>query len=172
MDIGMTEAEREKKGDILTYFTVPKKLYYELTEHIFMRKVNINSIKTAHLFTITLWKCLVLIMMTFYFNQYFQICCNSWSLTSGEQLAPHYSTIANTGNYKPNFCFSYYFRCNPKLRGSIWGCWWRGVDNWIHSQEFQVITANTLLDLPELLSPHHFLIHKIWLLVPWPGDCY
>lgn len=54
MDIGMTEAEREKKGDILTYFTVPKKLYYELTEHIFMRKVNINSIKTAHLFTITL----------------------------------------------------------------------------------------------------------------------
>ena len=97
----------------------------EFTEHIFMRKVNINSIKTANLFTIVPWKCLVLIMMTFHFNQYFQI----WSPNSGELLAPHHSTIANTGNDKPNFCFSYYFRCNPKLRGRILGCWWRGVDN-------------------------------------------
>ena len=54
MDIGMTEAQRQKKGDILTYFAIPKKLYYELTEHIFMKKVNINSTKTANLFTITL----------------------------------------------------------------------------------------------------------------------
>lgn len=167
----MTKGEIERKDDILTYDTIPKHLDYELTEHIFMMKININSVEAAICSLQFSENVMCLIMMTFYFNQYFQICCNSRSPTSWELPAPHHSTISNTRNYKPNFFFNCHFRDNPKLRGCIWGYWWSGVDNWIHSQKYQVIISEKLFDLPEQLSPYHFLICKTGLSVPLPGDC-